>query len=143
MSEIAPSVIEGTILVSINNLPPRGDEYSVFWRAQPIDQIGGSIFVYRGRFEMPNVAALSRVVRANQLIRFNRLEEAIAEGRAAVELAPEDARTHLALGLALLHTEKKDEAQKEFEAVIETAKSKPALFRSQEVQAQFELEKLK
>lgn len=143
MSEIAPSVIEGTILVSINNLPPRGDEYSVFWQAQPIDQIGGSIFVYRGRFEMPNVAALSRVVRANQLIRFNHFEEAITEGRAAVELAPADARTHLALALALLRAEKKDEARKEFEAVIETAKSKTALFRNQEVQAQFELEKLK
>ncbi len=143
LNEIAPPVIEGTILVSINNLPPRGgDEYTAFWQTQPIDQIGGTIFVYRGRFEMPTAAALSRVVRANQLVRFNRLEEAIAEGRAAVELAPEDARTHLALGLALLRADKKDEARKEFEAVIETAKSNPALFRTQEVRARRELEKL-
>ncbi len=143
INEIIPPVVEGTVLISINNLPPKaGAEYLAFTQAEPIAQIGGTIFVYRGRFEIPLAAALSRVVRANQLIRFKRFDEAITEGRAAIELAPNDARTHLTLALALLRADKKDEAKREFEAVIEASKSNPTLFRGQEVFARQELERL-
>jgi Dolichyl-phosphate-mannose-protein mannosyltransferase len=144
INEIVPPVVEGTILVSVNNLPPKGGaEYQVFTQVEPIAQIGGTIFVYRGRFEMPVAAALSRVVRANQFVRLKRFDEAITEGRAAIEIAPEDARTHLALAFALLRADQKTEAKHEFEAVIEATKSNPTLFRSQEVVAQRELERLK
>lgn len=143
ISDIIPPVVEGTVLVSINNLPPKGGaEYQIFTEREPIARIGGTIFVYRGRFEMPVAAALSRVVRTNQLVRFKRFDEAITEGRASVEIAPEDARTHLALALALLRADQKTEAKREFEATIEAAKSNPTLFRNQEVLAKKELESL-
>ncbi len=142
--DAAPSTIEGTILVSVSNLPPRGGaEYLPLMQTEPIAQIGGTIFVYRGRFELPLAAALSRVTRANQFVSLKRFEEAVTEGREATRLTPDDARTHLALALALLRTDKKDEARSEFEAVIEATKSNPALFRNQEVRANQELEKLK
>ena len=143
INEIVPPVVEGTILVSVNNLPPKGGlEYAIFTQNEPIAQIGGTIFVYRGRFEMPLASALSRVIRANQFIRLKRFDEAIAEGRAAVEIAPEDARTHLALAFALLRADQKDEAKREFAATIEAAKSNPTQFRTQEVIAKQELERL-
>lgn len=143
INEIVPPTVEGTVLVSVNNLPPRGGaEYQVLTQTEPSAQIGGTIFVYHGRFEIPLSAALSRVVRANQLVRFNRFDEAITEGRAAVKIAPEDARTHLALGFSLLRAEQKDEAKREFEAVIETSRINPTLYRNQEVLAKLELERL-
>lgn len=138
-----PSVIQGTVLVSVSNLPPRGgDEYVPIAQSEPIAQIGGTIFVYRGRFEIPLAAALRHTTRT-ALLYLSRLEEALADARAAVELAPYDARTHLALGLSLLRAGKTDEARREFEAVIETAKSNPALFRNAEVRARQEIERLK
>ncbi len=143
VNEIAPPVIEGTILVSVNNLPPRGgQEYVPLLETEPIAQIGGTIFVYRGRFEMPVAAALSRVVRANRFVNQKRFDEAIAEGRAATELAPDDARPHVALGFAFLRAGKTEEARKEFETVIEIARTNPALFRTAEVRARQELERL-
>ncbi|MEP6847787.1 MAG: phospholipid carrier-dependent glycosyltransferase [Acidobacteriota bacterium] len=141
-----PSAIEGTVLLSITTLPPRGgSEYLPITRSEPIAEIGGSVFVYRGRFEIPLVAALSYVIRADQLVRLDRSEEAIADGRKAVELGPDDPRTHLSLGIALARTGQKDEARREFETVIDAAKSNPPLFRNAEVRAlqeigRFELE---
>lgn len=143
ITEVAPPVIEGVVLISVSNLPPRGGgEYLPFAQSEPIAQIGATIFVYRGRFELPVAAALNRATRANQFVSLMRFEEAIAEGRQAVNLAPDDARTHIALAFALLRAGNTDEARKEFEAVIEISKSNPALFRNAEVRAGQELERL-
>ena len=141
--EIVPPVIEGTVLVGVRDLPPRGGaEYLPIAQSEPIAQIGGSIFVYRGRFEVPLVAALSRVRRSAQFARLNLSEEALTEGREAVNLAAEDPRTHLALGLALLRVGQKTEARREFAEVVELTKSNPALFRAEEVRARLEIERL-
>jgi hypothetical protein len=143
LDDAVPPVIEGTVLISVANLPPRGGkEYLPIAESQPVAQIGGSIFVYRGRFEIPLAAALSHAARAMHLVRLNRIEEALRDADAAIKLAPEDPRPHLALGSALLRAEKINEARSEFEAVIETAKSNPALFRNAENSARRELERL-
>jgi tetratricopeptide (TPR) repeat protein len=79
--------------------------------------------------------------RAGQFLRLNRVDEAIAEGREAVRLAPGDPRTHLSLGLALVRAEQKDEGRREFEQAGELAKSQ-TVFRNVEVRAQQELRRL-
>lgn len=141
--EPVPPVIEGTVLLGVLSLPPRGgNEYVPITQSQPIAQIGGSIFVYQGRFEIPIAAALSHAERANQFVRLNRFEEAVADGRKAIELAPDDARTHLSLGIALARTGQNDEARRELEKVSQVAKSNPTLFRNAEVRAQRELGRL-
>lgn len=140
--EPVPPVIEGTVFVSVNELPPRGgDEYVPIAQSTPIAQIGGNIFVYRGRFEIPLAAAMSHAYRSGQFLRAKRVEEAIADGRKAVELGANDPRTHLALGLALVRNGQKDEARREFETVIELAKPNP-VFRNAEVRARQELSRL-
>ena len=139
-----PGVIEGTILLSVAVLPPLGgDEYKSVIASEPVAQIGGSIFVYRGRFEVPLASALSYVARSQQLVRMNRFEEAIVDGRQAINLLPDDARSHYALGVALARADQRDEARREFEATIQLAKSNPALFRQAEMRAGAELEQLK
>ena len=140
--EPVPPVIEGTVFVSVSELPPRGgDEYVPITKSEPIAFIGGNTFVYRGRFEIPLAHAISRAYRTGQLLRANRVDEAVFEGRTAVELGPEDPRTHLALGLALVRAEQKEEGRREFERAVELAKPDPR-FRNQEVRAGQEIKRL-
>jgi tetratricopeptide (TPR) repeat protein len=141
--EPVPPVIEGTVLISVNELPPRGGaEYVPIARSEPIAFIGGNTLVYRGRFEIPLGAAMSHAYRAGQYLRVGRVEEAVAEGRQAVGLGAADPRTHLSLGLALARAGQKEEARKEFEAAVELAKADP-VFRNAEVRARQEIERLK
>ena len=141
--EPVPSVIEGTVLLSSAVLPPSGgDEYLPFLQSEPVALIGGSVFVYRGRFEVPLLVALSHIGRAQQLNRLNRFDEAIADGRKAVELAPDNPRSHLVLGLSLSRAKQTDEARRELETTIKLAEANPALFRPAEVRARTELRRL-
>jgi len=137
-----PPVIEGTIVLNERDVPPLGgDEYAPITNSQPIAFIGGNIFVYRGRFEVPLAAAMSRVHRSGYFLRVNEVDQAIAEGRQATELGPHDPRTHLALGLALARSEQKAEARSELEKAAELAKA-DVRFRNQEVSALRELERI-
>lgn len=139
--DVVPPVIEGTVIVSVNELPPMGgDEYVPIAKSEPIAFIGGGMYVYRGRFEVPLAAALSHFYRSGALLRMNRIDEAIDEGRQAVELGPGDPRTHLALGLALFQAGQKEEARRELETTVELAKTDPR-FRNAEVRARQQLEK--
>ncbi len=138
-----PPVIEGTIVVSEREIPPfGGDEYVPITQSEPVSFIGGNTFVYRRRFEVPLAAAISRVHRSNHLLRVGDIHQAIGEGRLAVELAPNDPRPHLALGLALARGEQKEEARNELEKAAELAKAE-SRFRNTEVRARQELEKLR
>ena len=141
--EPVPPVIEGTIVLSVMEMPPRGgDEYVPIAQSEPIAFIGGNTYVYRGRFEVPLAAAMSRVHRSNHFLRVNDIDQAMAEGRQAVELAPNDPRPHLALGLALSRTEQKGEARRQLETATELARA-DSRFRNVEVWAQQGLEKLR
>jgi hypothetical protein len=143
LDDPVPPVIEGTILVSAANLPPRGgNEYVPMTLQKPIARIGGSIFVYRGRFEVRLAAAISHAQRADRLLRENRVAEAVAEARLAVELADHDPRPHLSLGLALLSAGNRPEASLEFAAVLETARANLPLFRNLDARARLELQKM-
>lgn len=147
--EPTPPVIEGTILLSVWTLPPmsgailpRGNEYLPVIQSEPIDIIGGSILVYRGRFEVPLVAALSHYGRARQLIDMNRFDEAAVDGAKAVELAPDDPNSHYVLGRALALSGRRDEAHREFETAIRLAAVNPSMFRRAEIDSQGELRQL-
>ena len=139
--EPVPPVIEGTVFISVNELPPRGYEYAPIAQSEPIALIGGNILVYRGRFEIPTAAAMSRAYRSGQFLQANQVEQAVAEGRAAVELAAADARTHLALGLALVRAGQREEAIGELQKTVELAKTN-VIYRNAEVRANLELERL-
>ncbi len=142
--EPVPPVIEGTIFLSVASFPPLGgDEYEPILKTEPVAIIGGSIFVYRGRFEVPLVSALSYAGRAEQFIELGRLDEAVADGQNSVELAPNDPRPHLALAFALRRSNRPDEARRELETSIKLAKANPSMvFEWTKFQAQNALRRL-
>ena len=140
--DAVPPVIEGVVVLSVNELPPMaGDEYVPIAKSEPIAFIGANTYVYRGRFEVPLVASISRVHRSNHFLRVNDIDQAISEALQAVELGPNDARPHLALGLALARGGQKEEARSELKKAAELAKDDPR-FRNQEVRANQELERI-
>ncbi|MCD9185584.1 MAG: glycosyltransferase family 39 protein [Pyrinomonadaceae bacterium] len=141
-----PPTVEGTFFLSSAAFPPHsgGNEYEPFLQAKPVDLIGGSVFVYQGRFEIPLVAALSHAGRADQLMEADKIDEAVTEGRKAVELAPDDARLHLALAISLKSAGKMDEARREFEETIRLAELNPTpLVEWSAGRAQYELDMMK
>ena len=139
--DAVPPVIEGTVILSVNELPPQGgDEYVPIAQSEPIAFIGGNMYVYRGRFEVPLAAAISRFHRSGALLRKNQVEDAIGEAREGISLAPTDPRPHLALGLALVRAGQTEEAREEFKVVVDLAKRDPR-FRNHEVRAKQELER--
>jgi Dolichyl-phosphate-mannose-protein mannosyltransferase len=138
-----PPVIEGTIVLTERDVPPLGgDEYMPITQSDPIAFIGANTYVYHGRFEVPLAAAMSRVHRSDHFLRMNDLDQAVAEARQALELGPNDPRTHLALGLALARGGQKEEARSELEKAAELAKA-DVRFRNQEVRARQELGRMK
>jgi len=103
--EPLPPVIEGTVLVSTEALRPLETEFegalAPIAKAEPVGMLGGSILVYRGRFEIPSAAALTYIQRGRQLRRSGRLDEAIADFREALKLSPNDPGAPLYLDSAL------------------------------------------
>lgn len=141
--DAVPPVIEGTVVLSVMEVPPRGaDEYLPISKTEPIAFLGGNTYVYRGRFEVPLAAAISHVHRSGHFLRVKDLENAVAEGRSAVGLGPDDPRTHLALGVALVRAGQVDEAKQELETAARLGKADPR-FRNAEVRAEQELGRLK
>ena len=141
--ETVPPVIEGTIFVTTTAVSPRfGNTFEVFRGVEPIALIGGSVFVYKGRFDVPLAAAVSHASRAQQMLDRNQPEEALAEARQAVSLGPEDPRNHLAIALALKSAGSTDEARDELNKTIQLTESDPAAWRREKNRAEKELQKL-
>ena len=143
MMDPLPTVIEGTIFVSANELPPRGGpEHESFVRSVPIKMLGGAVFVYQGRFEIPIAAAISHVNRAAAFARSNQLDEAAAEARSAIKISPADPRTHASLANILFLNGQNAEAQAEFETALDLAKADPAFFTNLTVAVRKQLARL-
>ena len=103
-----PSTISGTVLVSsteTNGLlwgPDNLNPYQLFHDRVPDATIGNIIFVYRGTFNVPLLAAESNAAAATGLLRQGRLQEALALAQTAVQQAPDHADINFVLGQTLL-----------------------------------------
>jgi hypothetical protein len=129
--ELVPPVIEGTVFISSWELPPwGGQEYAPLAATPPVDVIGGSILVFRGRFDVPLAVALSYAGRADQFLISERYAEAVQYARRAVELGPTDPRTHWELAVAAARNGRMDEARHEATAAKRLAHAGPAYFLS-------------
>jgi hypothetical protein len=95
-----PPVIQGTVLLSVTVLPPRGNlEYQPITSTQPVALIGGSVLVYQGTFRVTQLAALSHATRAAQFLNRGAKEDALREAQIAMQLAPEDPRVRRAFAM--------------------------------------------
>jgi 4-amino-4-deoxy-L-arabinose transferase-like glycosyltransferase len=103
-----PSTISGTVLVSsteTNGLlwgPDNLNPYQLFHDRTPDATIGNIIFVYRGTFNVPLLAAESNAGAATVLLRQGRVPEALALAQTAAQQGPDAADVNFVLGQALL-----------------------------------------
>ena len=123
-AEIVPPVVSGSVLLSAGDLmgsewsDNRLNPYLSFQTLPAAEQIDYSVLVYRGTFRIPQLAALSRVQRANELMHAHQLEAALALAREAVALDPEGVEAQCALGNIAVQLGHKDEARKAWLAAL-------------------------
>ena len=103
-----PSTISGTVLISSTETdgiewgPGNLNPYQLFHDRTPDATIANIIFVYRGTFNVPLLAAESNATAAIGLLRQGRLPEALALAQTAAQQAPDAADVNFILGQAQL-----------------------------------------
>ena len=75
------------------------------------EMLDGAVFVAKGTFDLPGVAALAHAMRADELIALHQPEAAMHEGAAAVALAADDPRSWISYADALLAGGRTQEAR--------------------------------
>jgi hypothetical protein len=128
-AEKVPLVIEGTILLSAGDLsgcewPAASlNPFDAFRTIQPAEIIDHSVFVYRGRFDMHQAAALSRTAIATQSLWQGNAASALPLAQEAVALDPSSIMAHQVLGDALFGVGRKDDARQEWQQALALARS--------------------
>jgi len=124
-----PASIDGPVLISASNLsgvefgPGALDPYGQFKLLKPTAVIDRGVFVFDGKFEMPLVAAISKVQKAQNLVQAKQLDQALQEAQAAVALAPDSIHTQMALGDILLEMGQPQQARTSYEKALELART--------------------
>ncbi len=132
-----PPSISGTILVSATEVeghnwgPDVLNPYQVFKERRPDALIGNVVLVYNGTFEVPLLAAQSRVTTAYGLLQRHKIDDAVAEAQSAVKLAPDSAEVHGALARVLMIAGRKAEGQQELATAIRLARAIHPDFQAQ------------
>ena len=125
---ISPTV-EGTVLVGATQMagvytgPGELNPYRQFLQIPPDDSIGGSILVYRGRFDLTEASRLSRINRVWELIATRQFDPAMQEARSLAEEAPRLVGAHYALGFLLARAGQKDAARQEYQTALNHART--------------------
>ena len=129
MKEAVPVHVDGTVLISATDYvgpiwgPGELNPYAQFHQLRPDAFIADGVFVFHGGFDLPLAAATSHAGIAEKLIQDGKLNEALAEAQNAVAMAPNDVGSQYALGDALMHLKRKDEAKAAFQRAITLAET--------------------
>jgi 4-amino-4-deoxy-L-arabinose transferase-like glycosyltransferase len=124
-----PPTIHGTVLVSAGVLsgyefgPGRLNPYAQFQTIRPTAVIEDGVFVFHGRFDISLASALNHVGKVWHLASDNRMDEALAEARAAVAIAPDSVRTQTILGDMLMATHQPGEARLAYQRALALTQS--------------------
>jgi hypothetical protein len=127
--EVAPQAVQGTVLISATELagtywgPGELNPYEQFLRTRPAANIAGCILVFQGRFDVRLASALSHANKAWELIATRHLDQALAEARTAVGLAPRSVYAQYALGYALNQTKQRAEARRAYQTALALAET--------------------
>jgi hypothetical protein len=103
-----PTTIGGAVYISAMEAsgllwgPGSLNPYRGIVNRRPDAEIGNVVLVYRGQFDVTQLAALSDAGNAVSLMRMKRMPEALAAAQTAVQLAPTNAEANAVLGWALL-----------------------------------------
>jgi 4-amino-4-deoxy-L-arabinose transferase-like glycosyltransferase len=118
---IIPETVHGTVLVSATEAaglfagPGTLNPYwDLLWR-KPDDMVGHAVLVFHGDLHLPLAAAVGHESAAIHLLQAGNPEQALAEARTAVALAPGTPDAHAILGVVLWKTNQRDQAQQAFQ----------------------------
>ena len=124
-----PRVIEGTVFLGVRMLPPRGGpEYLPLLDAGHETLLAGSILVFKGRFDLPLVAALSHARRADALVAAGQYAAAVEDARRGVALGPNDPRVRISLAAALASHGERDAALAELAQARRLVQRQPRVY---------------
>lgn len=141
-----PSTITGTVLVSSTEIdgilwgPDDLNPYRTFRDRTPDATIGDIIFVYRGTFNLPQLAAESNASAATQLLRQGRLPEALSLAQTAVQQDPDCADAHAILAQVLFTSGRAGEGREALATALHLAQTdhpeyqRPLLNRLKQIQ---------
>jgi tetratricopeptide (TPR) repeat protein len=122
-----PEVIRGNLLVSADDLEAcewpsiHLNPYRRLRSLPMTQQIDHGVFVYRGEFQLPEVAALSASQRAQLLLGQNKAAEALVAAQIAVRQEPGSVLAQAALGDAEAALGQKESARNAFRAALAAA----------------------
>jgi predicted membrane-bound dolichyl-phosphate-mannose-protein mannosyltransferase len=122
-----PPVIQGPVFMSQSDLT--GYEYGSnvlnpyrsFQKLQPTAIIEHGVWVFDGTFSMAHASAIDRIARARELMDTNLPEQALAEARSAVALAPDAIQALMGLGEIQKSLHQDSEARANFEKALAIA----------------------
>jgi 4-amino-4-deoxy-L-arabinose transferase-like glycosyltransferase len=127
--DAVPRVIHGPVLIGATELsgalwgPVEMNPYDAFRSTRPAAVIAGSILVFDGTFDAAPLAAESHAVRAIQRLGEGRLDEAVVEAAAAVDLGPRSATNRLWLGQLLAQQKRFPEACGQYREALSLAQA--------------------
>jgi 4-amino-4-deoxy-L-arabinose transferase-like glycosyltransferase len=121
-----PATINGTVFLSTETLPAEFPGiYDSIVSSKPSAFIGGTTFVYTGRFDATAAALLVHTTNSTFLYRHGRLPDAVEEMRDAIALMPDDARLHFTLGMYLMAGGQNGPARDEFDRCVAMTAQNP------------------
>jgi len=124
-----PLPFDGTLIVSVADYmgyawgPSEMDPFGPLHHLQPVARLGGHSLVFHGHFDLPVPSAESHEAMAQIFAGEGRVEEALAEARMGVALAPQAMDTHLSLGQILAQAKQFPEARAEYLESIRLAEA--------------------
>jgi 4-amino-4-deoxy-L-arabinose transferase-like glycosyltransferase len=127
--DVTPQTITGPVFLSASEVsgtlwgPGEMNPYLQFQERRPKEKIAGSILVFDGRFDIPLASAITHENKADEFFQHDELELALSEARVAVTLAPKSVGAQVALGNALLHLKRGDEARRAFQTALSLAQT--------------------
>jgi 4-amino-4-deoxy-L-arabinose transferase-like glycosyltransferase len=133
--------VQGTVFIGTWVLtgPDEVNPYAQFRNAVPIDNIGGTVLVFRGAFDLPWAFASAQINRANTLSDEGHVVEAVHMAQNAVESAPDYFPSHAALAHTLKANHQPDDARKEYQLALSLAQRVHPEYQQREI-LQFEKE---
>jgi 4-amino-4-deoxy-L-arabinose transferase-like glycosyltransferase len=129
METDVPLLIDGPVLFSHSSLTGYElgssvfNPYQDFLARTPTTIIEHGVWVFDGRFEVPLVAAFSRAQKARMLFESGRLDAALTEARAGLDVAPSSFPALLVYGETLQRLGRRDEARAIFERALPLART--------------------
>jgi hypothetical protein len=123
---IAPDSFAGDVFVISTLTDDDIFPYSAFLHVTPVDVVDGSVLLFHGNFEFPQISAERRAARGWWFLNYGQSAEAVPELTAAAQHAQSPGIVHSLLAWALQWSGQLDRAQLAYEQAAQDFSGRPA-----------------